>query len=92
MMPGHKRKGRPLLACAAGIAFVSYVQCTRQPVGNMPDTRDAEPIQPVGNLRAPEPEEDAAVEAAPAAPAPSALPTHHPVGNLRPPPSPREPQ
>jgi hypothetical protein len=63
-----KRKGRPLLACAVGIAFVSYVQCTtnHQPVGNLrgPDT-DAQPIPPVGNLRGPEPvdEGDAATSA-----------------------------
>jgi hypothetical protein len=108
------RKGRPLLACAVGIAFVSYVQCTNhQPVGNLrPVPGDAEPIAPVGNLRAPEPldEGDAATSAnaslpdaatttvdASAPPKKKAdagallpiapIPTMHPVGNLRPPPT-----
>ena len=30
-----KRKGRPLLAGAAGVAFVSFVHCEPQHVGNL---------------------------------------------------------
>jgi hypothetical protein len=65
-----KRKGRPLLACAVGIAFVSYTQCTPdKAVGNMPEpTPDAQPIPPVGNLRAPEPEDVSDATAADIAP------------------------
>lgn len=62
-----KRKGRPLLVAAAGIAFVSYINC--------------EPSPNVGNLRGPDPrpeptEPDAASmdSAAPDAEAPTAVP------------------
>lgn len=42
MFPPSKRKGRPLLAAAAGIAFVSFAASCRE-------------HRPVGNLRAPDP-------------------------------------
>jgi hypothetical protein len=30
-----KRNGRPLLIAAAGIAFVSFANCEKEPVGNL---------------------------------------------------------
>jgi hypothetical protein len=58
-----KRKGRPLLVAAAGIAFVSFAANCRQhkPVGNLrapeptPSVEEPPPppIEPVGNLRVP---------------------------------------
>lgn len=53
MFPPSKRKGRPLLAAAAGIAFVSFAACRQQ--------------RPVGNLRAPDPVPGVADPAASAA-------------------------
>jgi cytoskeletal protein RodZ len=40
-LPSRKRKGKPLLKAALGVAFVSFVNCEPKP----PDP------QPVGNLR-----------------------------------------
>jgi len=97
----RKRKGRPLLVAAAGVAFVSYVACAKdRPVGNLrgPDNDlrpDAEIA--VGNLMPePQPQDAGTQTATDAAPIvkeeaglkspPVTEPTHHPVGNLRPPP------
>lgn len=85
-----KRKGRPLLIAAAGIAFVSFASnCgPNKPVGNLkapePPPSAEPPIEPVGNLRVPTGDEP------PPQPPPSAEPPkddkpHLPVGNLRPP-------
>ncbi len=89
-----KRKGRPLLVAAAGVAFVSFAQCEpkdRGPVGNLrPVEIDSGPIQPVGNLMA-VPSEDKGFPDAKAPSDAGAASTEdvklipH-VGNLRPPP------
>lgn len=82
MAPPTKRKGRPLLAAAAGVAFVSFAGCQVQ-----------EP-RPVGNLRAPDaPLPVAGTDAvggsssagAPTSGGSGAEPPIAPVGNLRPP-------
>jgi hypothetical protein len=69
-----RRKGRPLLIAAAGVAFVSYVQCRpkEQPVGNL------RPVDPIPTLT------DTASASAPPTPT---EPPIQPVGNLRPAPS-----
>jgi hypothetical protein len=55
-MEKPKRKGRPLLIAAAGVAFVSFVQCEPKdhPVGNLRPVENIDSgatIEPVGNLR-----------------------------------------
>lgn len=64
MDPKPKRKGRPLLVAAAGIAFVSYASCHE--------------YKPVGNLRGPDnpppTSEDASAPAEDASGAPVATP------------------
>jgi len=91
-----KRKGRPLLVAAAGVAFVSFSQCEPKdhaPVGNLrPVEIDAGPIPPVGNLMA-NPNDDKGFPDAgpPDTGAPSTTTSDGggriipPVGNLRPP-------
>src|SRR5882672_5232038 len=55
MTESRKRKGRPLLVAAMGVAFVSFAQCEPKdhPVGNLRpvDNVDSGNIEPVGNLR-----------------------------------------
>jgi hypothetical protein len=96
-----KRKGRPLLIAAAGVAFVSYVQCRpkEQPVGNLrpvdpiptlPDTASAPPTPTEPPIQPvgnlrPAPSREDAGAPSPDAGKPMP-PNIHPVGNLRPPP------
>lgn len=85
----RKRKGRPLLIAATGVALVSYA-CTpnQHPVGNLrPPERDDASIEPVGNLRPPEPPPsiDAGAPAIDSAAIDAGPPPIPPVGNLRPP-------
>jgi hypothetical protein len=86
-----KRKGRPLLIAAAGVALVSFnCEPKDRAVGNLrPVEIDSGPIQPVGNLQLPPSQPDTG------APGPSdagAASTEDvkvipPVGNLKPPPT-----
>lgn len=86
MFPPSKRKGRPLLAAAAGIAFVSFAASCREhrPVGNLrapdptPDVRDPEPT--AGTTQTGGTGPGAAGTGGMAAPDPGPI---HPVGNLR---------
>ena len=89
MFPPSKRKGRPLLAAAAGIAFVSFAAACREhrPVGNLrapdptPDVRDPEPT--AGTTQTGGTGPGAAViggGGSSAVPDPGPI---HPVGNLR---------
>jgi len=58
-----KRKGRPLLVAAVGVAAISYVQGAIASSDATPTDPVAEPAQvtqhPVGNLRPPPPPPDA---------------------------------
>lgn len=98
MPPTPKRKGRPLLVAAAGIAFVSFAANCRQhrPVGNLrapeppPSAEQPQepPIEPVGNLRVPtgdEPQPQPQPQPEPQPQPPTDRPPIEPVGNLRPP-------
>ena len=89
-----KRKGRPLLIAAAGIAFVSFAAgCRTDKPAEGPGQPPAQdpPIEPVGNLRVPrddEPQPQPPGSAEPptdAPPPPTDEPPIQPVGNLRPP-------
>ena len=89
-MDQPKRKGRPLLIAAAGVAFVSFVRCEPKdhPVGNLrpPGNIDSGQIEPVGNLRPVDMDTGTMPADAGVAKDAAPMPKVGPVGNLRPPP------